>query len=147
MSVASTQAGSTRANLYTANPLTTAVTAVGQTPVVGLAATKYLALHANFVYGSGGISADVWVQTSLDGGATWFDIANFHFLTTSAKKVSAVVWDPATPFTAGTAPASATLAANTVLNGMLGDRFRALVTTVGTYAGSTTLAVDMVAKG
>ena len=138
--------GGNRSTLYSAT-ITTAISGVGQTPVIGLEQAKYLVLHANFVYGSGGTSADVYVQTSVDGGASWFDIANFHFLTTSGKKVSVVECSPATPFTAATVPGSAALSANTVLNGVIGDRVRALVTTVGTYAGGTTLAIDMVAKG
>lgn len=135
-----------RATLYTAT-LAAAITAVGQTPVIGLASCKFLALYANFVYAAGGTSADVYVQSSIDGGTTWFDIANFHFLTTTAKKMSTVVIDPATPLTPGSVPGSGALAANTVLNGIIGDRLRALVTTVGTYTGATTLAIDMVAKG
>jgi hypothetical protein len=135
-----------RATLYSAT-ITAALTAVAQTSVTGLTSARYLVLHANFVYGSGGTSADVWVQTSIDGGLTWYDIANFHFTTASGKKVSSVAMDPATPLPPGTVPASGALAANTVLNGAIGDRVRALVTTVGTYAGGTTLAIDMVAKG
>lgn len=146
MSARELAAGSTQASLYSAT-ITTAITAVGQTPLIGIVPFKYLAILGKFVFGSGGTSADVWVQTSLDKGVSWFDIANFHFLVATASKLHAVVWDPATPFTAGQAPVSGTLAANTVLNGILGDRIRALVTTVGTYAGGTTFNVDVVAKG
>lgn len=147
MSARETAAGSVRATLYSAS-ITTAIAGVAQiaTQVIGIVPFKYLALLAKFTYGSGGTSADAYVQTSIDGGVTWFDIANFHFLVASLSKLSAVVWDPATPFTAGTAPGSGSLAANTVLNGIIGDRVRCLITTVGTYAG-TTFSVDMVAKG
>jgi hypothetical protein len=137
---------SIRATLYSAT-ITAAITAVAQAVVGGLTSCRYLVLQANFVYGSGGTSADVWVQTSVDGGVTWFDIANFHFLVASGKKIHVIDINPATPFPPATVPASGALAANTILNGVLGDRFRALVTTVGTYAGGTTFAVDMVAKG
>jgi hypothetical protein len=41
-------------------------------------------LYASFVYGSGGTSVDVWTQTSLDGGSTWIDVCNFHFLQATA---------------------------------------------------------------
>jgi len=138
--------GNLRATLYSAT-ITTAIAGVGQTPVIGLTKTKMLVVEAQFVYGSGGTSADCYVQTSLDGGLTWFDIANFRFTTASLNKVSAVVMNPATPPTVAQAPGSAALAANTVINGLIGDMFRALITTVGTYAGGTTLRVDMVAKG
>lgn len=146
MSAREQAAGSVRTTLYSAT-ITTAITGVGQTPVIGLTPFKYVALLAKFVFGSGGTSADAYVQTSIDGGVTWFDIANFHFLVATASKLSAVVYDPATAFTAGTVPGSGTLAANTVLNGILGDRLRVLITTVGTYAGGTTLSVDAVTKG
>ena len=43
--------------------------------------------EAIFTYGSGGTSADVYVQTSFDGGTTWVDICNFHFTTASASKL------------------------------------------------------------
>lgn len=146
MSLRESVSGSVRATLYSAT-ITAALTAVGQTPVIGIVPFKYLALQAAMAVGTGGTSIDGWIQTSLDKGLTWFDIANFHFLTTPGTKISAVVWDPATPFAAGTTPGSGTLAANTVLNGILGDRVRALITTVGVYSGGTTFAIDMVAKG
>jgi hypothetical protein len=41
------------------------------------------ALQCSFVYGSGGISIDAYVQTSIDGGNAWIDVAQFHFLTTT----------------------------------------------------------------
>lgn len=137
-----------RSTLLSISPtaaLTGVAAGTGYTPVVGIPWARYLVLHANFTYGSGGTTAKVWVQTSIDGGVSWFDIANFAFTTATAKKVSTVVIDPTTPLTAGTTPASAALADNTVLNGVIGDRIRALVTTTGIYA-ATTLVVDMVAK-
>lgn len=146
MSAREQAAGSVRATLFSAT-ITAALTAAGQTPVIGIVPFKYLALQAKMAVGTGGTSIDGYVQTSLDLGVTWFDIANFHFLTTPGTKLSAVVWDPATPFPPNTAPGSGALAANTVLNGILGDRIRLLVTTVGIYSGGTTFTVDMVAKG
>lgn len=145
MSNRESTAGNNRVTLYSAT-LTVALTAVAQAAAI-IGPAKFIELFANFVYVSGGTSADVYIQTSIDGGTTWFDIANFHFLTTTAKKMSAIVIDPATAFTAGTVPGSGALAANTVLNGIIGDRIRALVTTVGTYGGGTTLAIDVVTKG
>lgn len=145
MSDRATVMGAIRGTLYNNAAVTAAITAQAQTPIIGIVPARVLMLEAQFTYGSGGTSADVYVQTSLDGGLTWFDIANFHFTTSSANKLSAVVGEPATPFTAGTTPGSGALTANTVLNGIIGDRIRALVTTVGTYA-ATALRVDMVSK-
>lgn len=133
----------TRDTIYSAT-ITTAITAVAQAVFPIGASIKSLMFQANFIYGSGGTSADVWIQTSLDGGTTWIDIANFRFTTSSLRKLSAVVANPATAFTANTTASDGALTANTVLNGMIGDRIRCKVTTVGTYGGGTTLAVDMV---
>jgi hypothetical protein len=38
-----------------------------------------LIIKGNLTYGSGGTTIDVWVQTSLDGGTSWNDVANFHW--------------------------------------------------------------------
>lgn len=102
---------------------------------------KSVGLEAKFVRAGGGTTCKAWVQTSLDDGITWFDIASFAFTTTTANKISAVRVDPATPLTAGTTPASATLADNTVLDGILGNKFRVLVTTVGDYTGASSLEI------
>lgn len=139
-------AGSIRATITTLT-ITTPLTASAQPVLVGISPFKYLAIQAKMAVGTGGTSIDAYIQTSLDNGLSWFDIANFHFLTTPGTKLSVVVWDPATPFPANTTPGSAALTANTVLNGVMGDRIRALVTTVGTYSGGTTLGIDVVAKG
>lgn len=124
--------------------ITTAVTA-SLSPVVKLPSwTTGLTLYATFTYGSGGTSADCYVQTSFDGGVTWMDIAEFGFTTASAKKVMTVIAlvSVLTP----TTPGDGALTANTALSGFIGDRIRVKYTTVGTYAGSTTIKLDAVAK-
>lgn len=100
-----------------------------------------LAIEGIFTYGSGGTSADAWVQTSLDGGNTWIDVANFHFTTASAKfayNLSAL-----TPVTTEYTPTDGTLSANTSKDGILGPLIRVKYTTVGTYAGGTLLTVSV----
>jgi hypothetical protein len=136
--------GDQQATLYSNAAITTALTGVAGTPLIGLVGMKALTAQAVFTTTSGGTSADVWVQTSLDLGATWIDIMNFHFTTTSASKVSAVV--NTTALAAAVTPGSGALASNTILSGLLGDRVRTLTTTVGTYVG-TSLEVDVVAHG
>ena len=72
--------------ILTTLPITTAVTSqVTPALIKRDFAPESLVIQANFTYGSGGTSADAWVQTSLDGGTTWTDIANFHFTTASAR--------------------------------------------------------------
>ncbi len=102
-------------------------------------------IQGNFTYGSGGTTADAWVQISADEGATWADIANFHFTTASARffyNLSAL-----TPITAQYTPTDGTLAANTSKDGLLAPQWRVKYTTVGTYAGNTVLRVDVAPRG
>lgn len=126
--------------------ITSAVTAATTTPFVLTAVPRNLAVEAQFVYGSGGTTADAYVQTSLDGGASWFDVADFHFTTSSGK--AAFNLSAATPVTTQyTTLTDGSLAANTAKDGLLGPQYRVKYTTTGTYAGSTTLRVDVGALG
>jgi len=112
---------------------TTAWVPLGGTP-------RNLVVQSNFVYGSGGTSVDVYVQTSFDGGVTAVDIANLHFTTASARKafnVSAV-----TPQLTPVALTDGAIASNTVQDGLVGPRIRLKYTSSGTYAGGTSLQVD-----
>jgi hypothetical protein len=124
-------------------PITTAITAQIGPTVSFNAPPQNLTIQANFNYGSGGTSADVYVQTSVDNGATWSDIANFHFLLASARKTFNL--SCRTPQTTQGSPSDGALAANTAVDGALGPIFRTKTTTVGTYAGGTTLRVDIAA--
>ncbi len=128
--------------LYSA-AITAAETGLTTSPltVPGLSA---LTILATFTYGSGGTSAKYYVQTSLDKGTSWIDIASFAFTTSSATKVSAVFG--AVALTAATTPSDGSLTDNTILNGLLGDRLRLKRTTTGTYAG-TTVAINVVMRG
>lgn len=112
----------------------------------GLEGCDFIGLQATFNYGAGGTTVKAWLQTSLDAGVTWFDIANFAFTTAAGKKLQVVRCDPATPLTPGTVPASAALADNTVVDGVIGDRARILYTTTGTYTGTTNLKIDAIIK-
>lgn len=102
-------------------------------------------IQGTFTYGSGGTTADAWVQTSIDEGTSWTDVANFHFTTASARflfNLSAL-----TPKTTEYTPTDGTLAANTSIDGILGPLWRAKYTTTGTYAGGTILRVDVAPRG
>ena len=94
-----------------------------------------LTLFCNFTYGSGGTTCAVVVQTSLDG-TNWIDIARFDFTTASAAKRCNL-----SGLTAVAIAAVAALASESVLDGILGDRLRAKVTSTGTYAGNTSVSV------
>lgn len=121
--------------------------AVASDAVLNLAGMKNVSLEAKFVRAAGGTSCKVWVQTTLDDGETWFDIACFAFTTTSGNKVHAVRIDPATPLTPATVPAEATLADDTVLNGILGTGLRTKRTIVGTYTGDSSIEIHAVVHG
>ena len=102
--------------------------------------TKGLNLQANFTVGTTGTTVRAWVQTTIDKGVTWIDIANFYF-TTAARKFTALSADA--PFGTAAAPATALeavlltpLGNNLAVNGLLGDRIRTVVTTTGTYDAS-----------
>lgn len=120
--------------------ITTALTAAVTTPLqIDPYRPSSLALYANFVYGSGGLTATAWVQTSHDGGLTWMDVANFAFTTSSAK---AIVNLSATTVVSTTASITdGTLASNTVVDGILGTLYRGKLTTTGTYATGTVLNI------
>jgi hypothetical protein len=96
---------------------------------------------AIFDYGSGGTNAKAWVQTSIDGGLTWFDVANFAFALADATRISEVNANVAAA--ANYTPTDATLADNTVKDGLLGSKYRVKYTTTGTYGGNTTLEIKM----
>ncbi len=124
--------------------ITTAISAVVQNTFSGLHGMKSLVVEANFTYGSGGTTVKVWIQTSLDGESTWIDVINFAFTTASGRKISTV--DIGAAATA-IVPTDAALADNSIVDGILGDRLRAKVTTTGTYGGSTALTVNYTPKG
>lgn len=126
--------------------ITTAVTGVttyayGAVGLTGLGSARYVNFQSILTYGSGGTTADVYLQTSLDGGTTWIDVANHHYTTATATKVSAVTTGIA-PAAQAFAPGDAALSAGTIIQGILGDRIRLKLTTTGTYAGATTLKCD-----
>lgn len=123
-------------------PAISAAIASTVTPAVKFSAPpRSLAIQANFAYGSGGTSVDGYVQTSLDGGTTWIDIAQFHFTTSSARFVYNL--NSQTPVTTEYTATDGSLAANTAKDGILGPQYRAKYQSSGTYAGATSLSIDI----
>jgi len=126
--------------------ITTAQAAQTTTPVqFPEGAPLHVAVQCNFTYGSGGTSADVWVQSSIDAGVTWVDMANCHFTTSSARFLYNL--SSLTPVTTAYTATDGSLAANTVKDGLIAPWMRVKYTTVGTYAGSTKLNVDVAYNG
>lgn len=91
---------------------------------------------ADFDYGSGGTTCAVIIQTSINQGDDWIDICRFDFTTSDSKKHATI------GCFGNVAPgALAALGSEGKLDGVLGDRLRAKVTSTGTYAGNTSVAV------
>ena len=101
-----------------------------------------LALQARFAYGSGGTACKAYIQTSLDQGQTWVDIACFVFATSGGVLTAGIVAGGQTP----SAPTDGALADNTIVQGLLGDQLRAKVVSVGGYTNSTLLSLWGVAR-
>jgi hypothetical protein len=99
-----------------------------------------LAIFANFTYGSGGTTCAVVVQTTFDD-VNWIDIARFDFTTASASKVANLSAALSKAVTA-----VAALGSEGVLDGILGAKLRARVTSTGTYAGNTSIACRVGAR-
>jgi hypothetical protein len=118
--------------------ITTAVTG-SVSNVVSVPKHSNISVVAKFTYGSGGTTVKAWLQTSLDNGATWIDVAAFAFTTASATKVSSLRRSIA--LAAAYVPTDGTLTDDTIKDGLLGGLYRVKYTTTGTYAGGTKLNV------
>ena len=127
--------------------ITTALTAVTTTPVEVLTGMKYVAFQVRFVYGSSGTNAKFWLQTTFDSGRTWCDIACLARTTASLNTVVSTTLTSGTALATPTTLTDATLADNTIVQGLLGSQLRMKYTTTGTYAGSTTAYASAVVKG
>lgn len=123
--------------------ITIAKTGEAQTAFTDLAGVEAATIECQFMYGSGGTSAKVWVQTSLDLGQTWIDVACFAFTTANATKV--INLSGLTPVTAAITPSDGAMADNTVQDGVMGSSWRAKLTTTGTYA-NTSMSLRMDAR-
>lgn len=123
--------------------ITTALTGSAQTAIEDLEGTLAASIQAKFAYGSGGTSVKAYVQTTLDNGLTWVDIAAFAFMTSSATKV--VNLSGLTPKTTAVTPSDGALVDDTCVDGVLGDALRVKITSVGTYV-NTTLSVKLIAR-
>lgn len=124
-------------------PITTAGTVLSDV-IEDLDGALAMTLSARLAYGSGGTSVKAFVQSSLDNGATWFDVWCASFTTAGAHKV--VNLSGLTPKTTAATPGDGALTDDTVVDGVLGDLFRVKVVTVGTYAGSTVLSMRAVVR-
>lgn len=115
--------------------VTAALTASAQTAITKLDGMSAVTLEAELLYGSGGTSISVLVQSTFDAGTTWLDVGRFDFTTVAAKK-----WCVLQGLAAKAIATYAALASEGVNDGLLANQLRAVITSVGTYA-NTTVAV------
>jgi hypothetical protein len=115
-----------------------ASTAAGDV-LYGLGRYDALQITAELVGATGGV-LNVYLQTSPDGGTSWFDYIAFPQLSAGASAVKYMVNVPqagASGITVVGKNTSPALAANTVVGGSWGDRLRALyVAGTSTSAGA-----------
>lgn len=132
-----------KATLVNATITTAQSIAAAPNPLLLVDAPSSLCVQANFTYGSGGTTVDAYLQTSVDGGVTWIDIAQFHLTTTSARLVYNL--NSQTPVVLQYTPTDGTLPTNTVKDGILGPLYQVKLASAGTYVG-TTLRIDVSAQ-
>ena len=123
--------------------ITAAGTAVG-TPVTGLDGILAATVQLRLAYGSGGTTVRAYIQSSIDQGTTWIDLACVLFGT--ASEVAVLNFSGLTPKTTAVVPTDGAMTDDTAVDGILGDRFRVKVVSTGTYAGSTVLSARLVAR-
>lgn len=99
-------------------------------------------IQANFTWGGGGTSVSVRIETSLEQGANWVEVARFQFTTQSAMKLLNIV--AGNEIVAIYQPAA--LTNDTGKSGIFGTRWRCIISSVGTYTGNTALTVRMAAR-
>ncbi len=121
--------------------ITGALSAQAQTPIETLDGMVAMSVVAKFIYGSSGTTCVALIQTSLDDGTTWYDIARFDFTTSTATKYVNL-----SGLTYKAVGALAALGSEGQYDGLLGPMVRAVITSTGTYAGGTLLDVRMVAR-
>lgn len=122
--------------------LTTAATYTGAA-ATGFAGVSSFTVQVKFGYGSGGGSGSYYLQTSLDQGNTWIDIAANNFTTASLTDL----WNFRADASIGPVnPSDGSMTAGTKQDGVLGDRLRLKIITASTAYVNTTVAVRICAR-
>lgn len=97
-----------------------------------LGAAEHVVAQARFTYGSGGVSATFYLQSSLDGELTFFDVICFAFTTSSQRLLALSGLSKLNPAAAD----DATLQDNKSASNVLGDVFRVKYVIEGTFVDS-----------
>lgn len=99
---------------------------------------RYATLHTNYVFGAGGTSLKIYLQTTLDDGVTWRDVICHVTGGIPSDKASSVSADVVAP--AANEGTDGALPDDTMINGIFGRKWRVKIIIVGTYT-TTTLKV------
>lgn len=97
---------------------------------------KAVTLYCEMTGGTSGTSIAAVVETSINQGQDWLSIARFEFTNTAGIKVanlSGLLSKAIASYTA--------LSTEAVIDGVLGDRLRAKLTTVGVYTANTSISL------
>jgi hypothetical protein len=117
-------------------------TAIG-TGVSGLNGMKSAVIEASLTaIGTLGTSVNAYIKSSLDQGATYFDVACLSFGGTS-QRLRIPIGPPAGAAGTATVPTSNSLTANTSINGLLGPDIQLAVSSTGTFGAGSTLSVRL----
>ena len=123
-------------------PLSAAGTFVGDW-ISAFPGASALSLRAQFTSGAGGNFVKVYFQTSLDKGASAFDLAAIKFTRLSGAAVANI---SASGRTSVFTPSAEALTPGALAGGVLGDRFRAVVVVLVPYAAPAALTLTGYAR-
>jgi hypothetical protein len=94
-------------------------------------------VQLDFRPGSGGTTVKAYVQTSIDGGATWLDIACCAFPSQTPVQAERVcIGLEAGVSGAWVSATEGTLADNQVVDGLLGNMLRVKIVSTGTWTNT-----------
>lgn len=114
----------------------TSAAGVTQALIDRLEGMTAVTVYCEFAYGSGGTTCAAIIQTSINQGSDWIDVARFDFTTANGTKVANL-----SGLLSKAVTSVAALGSEGVTDGVLGDRLRAKITSTGAYAGSTSVSV------
>jgi hypothetical protein len=108
----------------------------------GFAGIQACTFEAQFVFGAGSGTVLAYIQTSIDQGQTWADVAAWQFTAASLAELvnlTSMLAAAVSPITQqGLTPGQ--------VNNVLGDRFRAVVVVSGAYSSGTILNLTGMAR-
>ena len=110
----------------------------------GLAGTRAMALESFFDYKASGTTVEGYVQTQIDSGSSWVDIAAFVYSAASGYKVFSL---DDTAVTTVYTPTSGGLSANVAKNGIFGHSFRVEYRSFGDHGSGLKFTILAVARG